>query len=92
MNTALYIIISALIRLLELYGYAIVITALCSWFLKPTNKFMQFMRSITEPVVYPFRKISMKLMERLRVPLDFSSMMAYLVLQIMVMMLQRLLY
>ena len=92
MNTTLYVIIRGLIGLLNLYGYAIVIAALCSWFLKPANKFMRFLRSITEPVVYPFRKISMKLMEKTSVPLDFSPMMAYLALQIMAMMLQRLLY
>ncbi len=92
MSRTIYIIITSLITLLRLYSYMIVIAAICSWFLKPNNKFLVLVRSLTEPIIYPFRRISMKLMERMRMPLDFSPMMAYLALQIMIGMLQRLLF
>lgn len=91
MNQAVYILLRSLIMLANLYTYVILACAVLSWFVKPYNRLYVFLRSICEPVVAPFRALSAKLMPR-GMMFDISSLLAYFALQIVISILQRLLY
>ena len=91
MNSAAYILLRALIMLANVYTYVILACALLSWFVQPFNRFYQFLRSVCEPVVAPFRRLSARLIPS-NVPLDIAPLLAYFALQIAIALLRRLMY
>jgi len=91
MNQFLFIIVRALIILLRLYTYLIVASALLSWFVRPTNRLMMLLTSLTEPALAPFRSLTRKMI-RTAIPFDLSPLLAYFVLQILISILTRVLY
>ena len=61
---------------------SMMIRAILSWFPIDSNRFTQFLVGITEPIVYPIRKLFQKLNWFQDIPLDMSFMTAYIVLSI----------
>ena len=91
MTSAAFILLRALIMLANIYTYIILACALMSWFVQPYNRFYLFLRSICEPVISPFRRLSAKLIPS-NMPLDIAPLLSYFVLQIAIALLQRLMY
>lgn len=90
LNTA-FILTRALIILVDIYTYIMLATCLLSWFMPPTGKLMQFLHLCCAPVVAPFRPLSMRLAQRLNLPIDLSFLFAYFAMQIAASLLSRLL-
>ena len=62
MPEPIYILVIFVLRFLEILSLAMLLRAILSWFIMDgEGKFMRFLYVLTEPVVYPFRKIFYKL-------------------------------
>lgn len=71
------ILIKSLVNLINIYNILILARVLLSWVIRdPENPLYRFLYSITEPVLAPLRRIIPSGM------LDFSPVVAYLLLQI----------
>ena len=70
--------------LLSALQIAMTARAILSWFPIEPNKLTQFLDIITEPVVYPIRKLFWKMNWFQDIPLDMSFMAAYLLLSILI--------
>ena len=63
---------------LELYTWVIIAAALISWVNPdPYNPIVQFLRRVTEPVLRPIRRV----LSRYQTGLDFSPLVAILIIQ-----------
>lgn len=72
----------ALSRFIDLLAWLIVIRALLSWFIRdPRNPLVAIIHMLTEPILSPIRKLLFKLNLGGNA-LDFSPLMAILLLQI----------
>ena len=67
---------------LEVLLYAMFFRAILSWFLSPESPILRFLMIITEPFILPFRFILVKLNLLQDSPIDFSSLIAYLVIML----------
>ncbi|MBQ4135958.1 MAG: YggT family protein [Clostridia bacterium] len=61
--------------------------AILSWFPIEPNKFTTFLNVITEPVVYPIRKLFEKMNWFQNIPLDMSFMTAFIIISILLLLL-----
>jgi len=75
LSIAFYIIST----LLDVLKFALVLQALLSWFVSPTNRFYQLLRRVTEPMIAPFRPLAMRLSSG-RLPIDLAPLFAFLAL------------
>lgn len=77
-NPVTYILLSSIIRLIAIYNYIILARVLLSWFIQdPASQIMRFLYAITEPILGPIRSIMPNM------GLDFSPIVAYLLLNIL---------
>lgn len=63
---------------------AMTVRAILSWFPIEPNKFTTFLNIITEPIVYPVRKLFEKMNWFQNIPLDMSFMTTYMILSILI--------
>lgn len=56
--------------------------AILSWFPIEPNKFITFLNIVTEPIVYPVRKLFEKMNWFQGIPLDMSFMTTYMIISI----------
>ncbi|MGX8797897.1 YggT family protein [Fusibacter sp. JL298sf-3] len=76
-------LVIAIVRFLDLVATLIVIRALLSWFIRdPRNQIMSIMLFLTEPILSPIRSLLMKLNIGGHM-LDFSPLVAILLVQIL---------
>ena len=68
--------------LLSAIQLAMTLRAILSWFPIEPNKFTNFLDIVTEPIVYPVRKLFEKMNWFQDIPLDMSFMTAYMLLSI----------
>ncbi len=68
--------------LLQVYIYIIIANIILSWVMPPTHKVKQFLNFMTEPVVAPIRKMLEPLTRNSSIPLDFSPLVAVLLINI----------
>lgn len=59
---------------------AMFLRAILSWFYEPNAPILSFFTVVTEPFILPFRYILVKLNLLQDSPIDFSSLIAYLVI------------
>ena len=71
----LYQVFRAGSAFLQVVETAILLYAVLSWF-RPRNGLYQWLGSFIRPFVAPFRRLSVWLMSRTRMPLDFSCWFA----------------
>jgi len=90
MSPVIQAIIIAFIYVLQIFSWLIVIEALLSWLVDPMHPIMQFMRRFTEPILAPFRMLTER-MPMANLPLDISPLLAIIVIQIVIAVLQNLL-
>ena len=75
MHSSLYIVFTAVSWFIRLIYSAILVFAIMSWF-RPSNKFYMLLGRFIAPFVMPFRRFSMFLMNRTRIPVDLSLWIA----------------
>ena len=63
---------------------AMTVRAVFSWFPIEPNKFITFLNIITEPVIYPIRKLFQKMNWFQNIPLDMSFMTTFMIISILV--------
>ena len=73
--------------LLSAIQLAMTARAILSWFPIEPNKFITFLNVITEPVVYPIRKLFEKMNWFQNIPLDMSFMTAFIIISILLLLL-----
>lgn len=89
-NAVFYHIILGFIWFLNILAWAIIINSLLSWVLDPMHPIRNILGRFIEPVVAPFRSINDRL-NTSGLPMDFSPLLAYICLQIIIKLLQGLL-
>lgn len=82
-------ILQGVIWFLNIFKWLIVINALLSWIMKPNHPIRIFIGRIIEPFLAPFRSLTRGLRSP-TLPIDFSPIFAYIFLQIIIMLLERL--
>lgn len=73
--------------LLAAIQLAMTARAILSWFPLEPNKFTRFLTVVTEPVVYPIRKLFEKMNWFQNIPIDMSFMAAFMVVSILLLIL-----
>lgn len=71
----LYGVFQAVSAFLRVVSLAILVYCVLSWF-HPSSRFYVWLGSFIRPFVAPFRRLSVWLMSRTRMPLDFSCWFA----------------
>lgn len=79
----LRLLVTAIYYLVELLSILIVVRALISWLpLSEDNKFNSFLVMMTEPIMEPIRKLLYKFEFTRELPVDFSPVVAIILLGI----------
>lgn len=82
MNPGAFLLV-ALDRLLYLYTFVILASALISWmFLPPTNPVIRFLKFLTEPVLNPCRRLLYRILPFTWRRFDFSPVLALLLIML----------
>jgi uncharacterized protein YggT (Ycf19 family) len=82
-NVVLEVIRQTACVLLSAIHLAMTLRAILSWF-PFDNKFTQFLDVVTEPVVYPMRKLFEKMNWFQGIPLDMSFMASFMIITIFI--------
>lgn len=82
MNSIVYIALRVVSAIITIFQYALIVRALMSWFVSPMNRFYVLLGRITEPLVAPFRSLSMRISKG-RLPIDLAPLFAYLALMLL---------
>ena len=86
METFIFIIKSATTLLLSFVQIAMLVRAILSWF-PLNNRFVDFVYSVTEPFVYPIRRLFEKMGWFQGLPVDISFMVSYLLITVILILL-----
>lgn len=70
----------ALIKLLDIAELLILIRAIVSWLPIGRNRFTEMLYSVTEPLLAPIRSLLYKAMGQRAVMIDFSPIIAFLII------------
>lgn len=87
MNFVLQIIANVVVLLLSVIQLAMLVRAILSWFPLDSNRFTDFLYGITEPFIYPIRKLFERMNWFQNIPIDMAFMTSYLILFILLMIL-----
>lgn len=69
--------------LLSAIQLAMMVRAILSWFPIEPNKLTHFLDVVTEPVIYPIRKLFEKMNWFQNIPIDMSFMVTFMILSIL---------
>lgn len=78
---SLYVIFRTISIFIRVIYYAILVFTIMSWF-RPRNKFYMMLGRFVAPFIMPFRRLSMWIMRKTRLPIDFSCWFAIIGLSI----------
>ena len=81
MTVALIVIKSAVSIFLMAIQLAMLARAILSWF-PVDNRFIDFLHNVTEPFIYPIRRLFERLGWFQGLPIDISFMVAYLLISV----------
>ena len=87
MEFVLQVVANVVRLLLLVIQLAMLVRAILSWFPIDANRFTDFLFGITEPFIYPIRRLFERLNWFQNIPIDMSFMVAYLLLSILTMVL-----
>lgn len=83
MEEFVYVFTSLVCYFLQALQFCMLIRAVLSWFpLDDDNKFLIFIESITEPVIFPVRAVFDRIPFFANFPLDLSFLVSYILLSI----------
>lgn len=83
MPTVLTVVTDIVVLLLLGVQIAMMLRAILSWFPIDSNKFVDFLYTITEPFIVPIRLLFEKLGWFQNLPIDISFMVSYLLLSLL---------
>lgn len=83
MPTFFTVVTDIVVLLLLGVQIAMMLRAILSWFPLDSNKFVDFLYTITEPFIVPIRLLFEKLGWFQNLPIDISFMVAYLLLSVL---------
>ena len=86
METFVFVIKNAATLLLSFVQIAMLVRAILSWF-PLDNRFVDFVCAVTEPFVYPIRRLFEKMGWFQGLPLDISFMVSYLLITVILILL-----
>lgn len=86
MTVALMVIKSAVSIFLMAIQLAMLLRAVLSWF-PLENRFIDFLHNVTEPFIYPIRRLFERFGWFQGMPIDISFMVSYILLSIIMMLL-----
>lgn len=75
---------SALLLLIQIVKWLIFIRCILSWISVPDNAVVHWIFSVTEPIMRPARSLAEKLMGSRPMVIDFSPIILFLIIQIFV--------
>ena len=81
MNNSLYLVFHAVSIFIRVIYCGILAFSIMSWF-RPQNKFYYFLGRFIAPFVMPFRRLSMFIMRKTRMPVDLSCWLAVISLAV----------
>ena len=87
MEFVLQIVVNVVVLLLSAIQLAMLVRAILSWFPIDSNRFTDFLYGITEPLIYPIRRLFERLNWFQNMPIDMSFMVAYLLIWLLLMLL-----
>lgn len=87
MDFVLQIVGNVVILLLSVIQLAMLVRAILSWFPIDSNRFTDFLYGITEPLIYPIRRLFQRLNWFQSTPIDMPFMVAYLLIFVLLMIL-----
>jgi len=74
----------AFLILIQFLSWMMMLRAILSWFpINPDNPVVRFLRFVTEPIIAPFRSLLSRSGLFSNLPLDFSFIIAFIVLQLL---------
>ena len=82
MTTASNIIINLTDMILGAFSIILLANVILSWILPPTHSLKQFLEFLCAPVLRPIRKLLQPLMAKSSIPLDFSPIVAMLLISL----------
>ena len=68
------------VAFLSFLQLAMLIRAVLSWFIMDGGKFVDFLYAVTEPFIYPIRRLLEKMNWLQGTPIDFSFMIAFFII------------
>ena len=80
MSTVIYVLVQFVLYAINVITIAMCIRAVISWFYDGDGWFIRLLYFITEPVIMPVRLLLVKMNWLQNTPLDFSYILAYLIL------------
>lgn len=75
-------IVRIILLLLQAYSFVIFFRIILSYFISPTNTFLQFLRFLTEPVLEPVRKWLEPFRRNNSIPFDFSPIIVMILISV----------
>ncbi len=83
MPEPIYVLVIFILRFLDVLSLAMLLRAILGWFfMDGDNKLMRFLYTLTEPVIYPFRKLFYKLNWFQNTPIDVAFTFSWIFLYI----------
>jgi len=87
-SLAVVLIKNTVIVLLMAVQFAMLARAILSWFPMDSNKFTDFLYTVTEPFIYPVRMLFEKMNWFSGLPIDMSFLVSYILLSVITTVLQ----
>ena len=78
---------NTVVIILSVLQLAMLIRAIMSWFPTESNKFENFLYSITEPIIFPIRRLFEKMNWFQGLPIDVSFFVTFLLLSVVLLLL-----
>lgn len=88
----LYAIFKAATLFLRVIEIAILVYCVMSWFVRSSNPVFRWLHGFISPFVMPFRRISMWIIQKSRIPFDLSFWLAIIAIDIVKNVLWRIYY
>lgn len=87
MAMAVWVIKNIVIIFLTAVQFAMLARAILSWFPMDSNKFTDFLYTVTEPFIYPVRMLFQKMNWFSGLPIDMAFFVSYLLITVVLMLL-----
>lgn len=77
-------IATLLLYLLQIVKLLVIVRCILSWFPNQDNKIVEIIYRLTEPILYPIRELIQRLMGGRAIMIDFSPILLFLLIQVLI--------